>query len=152
MARRQAALPGMERKTIAELDTAAEHYQSMKKTRMKWTEKEDEAKQKLIELMVKHQIESYKDESVNPPLVIVVVEGKTNVKVYEDDTASGVGDADPDDTPAPRSSKSKKAKAAEKAQRALPPAAEESEMAKATREAREKEEAGKSNGQATPDA
>jgi hypothetical protein len=130
MSKKQIQLPGLERKKLPAIDTAAEHYVKMRDTRMKWTEKEHEAKEQLVAEMVKAQITSYKDEDVNPPLVVMIIDGKMNVKVEDE----------PDDTPTKRGSKGKR--------KALPEP-EESEMAKVTREARE---TGDPNGEAKTDA
>jgi hypothetical protein len=61
--KKQADLPGMERKTIREVNDAAE------------------AKQALISAMQKHELSVYRDDSASPPLVVTLVEGKVNVKV-----------------------------------------------------------------------
>jgi hypothetical protein len=79
--KKQADLPGMERKTIREVNDAAEAYVDVRDERMKLTEKEVEAKQALISAMQKHELSVYRDDSASPPLVVTLVEGKVNVKV-----------------------------------------------------------------------
>lgn len=78
---KQKELAGMERPTITEIDDAAESYHSAKKKRMKALEKEVVAKAALIAAMKKHKVEAYSDQSVNPPLDVVLVPGKDGVKV-----------------------------------------------------------------------
>lgn len=80
MTKRQAALPGMERKTVKEVDTAAEHYVSARDTRMKHTEKEHDAKEGLIAAMKKHNLLSYRDDDAG---LVVTLVSKDNVKVVE---------------------------------------------------------------------
>jgi hypothetical protein len=80
--RKQGELPGMEREQIKEVDDAAEAYRDARDARMKKTETEKESKDALIEVMRKHKLTVYRDESVDPPLVITLVD-KTNVKVTE---------------------------------------------------------------------
>jgi len=63
--KKQTELPGMERKTIREVNDAAEAYVDARDERMRLTEKEVERKQALISAMQKHEL----------------VEGKVNVKV-----------------------------------------------------------------------
>jgi hypothetical protein len=83
--KKQQALPGMERKTIKEIDDAAEHYVDQRDARMKLTEKESDAKQALIAAMKKHGVETYKDEATSPALVVTLVPGTDKVKVTEAD-------------------------------------------------------------------
>lgn len=83
MGRKQGELPGLERKVVKEINTAAEAYVSARDKRMQLTEKESEAKQALLDVMKKHKTEIYRDDDVNPPLVITVLPGKDNVKVAE---------------------------------------------------------------------
>lgn len=83
MARKQNALPGLEPKSIKEIDDAAEAYVKERDKRVKQSEREVTAKQALIAAMQKHKIEVYKDPSVTPPLIVTVVPGKPGVKVTE---------------------------------------------------------------------
>ena len=81
MARRQVELVGMERKSVKEINDAAEAYVEARDKRMKLTEKEKEAKDALIAAMVKHSLGVYRDDEANPPLVVTLLPGKDNVKV-----------------------------------------------------------------------
>lgn len=92
MARKQKELPGMERKTIKEIDTAAEELHEKNKKYAKAGEAVKTAKQALIAAMKKHGVEVYRDESVSPPLTITVTLGKENVKVTEGDDDEDDGD------------------------------------------------------------
>lgn len=85
MARKQKSLPGMERKTIKELDDAGEAYKEVRDERIACTEKEVTAKQGLIAVMKKHKVQVYKDMEATPPLVFTLQPGKDNVKVTEAD-------------------------------------------------------------------
>jgi hypothetical protein len=78
---KQKPLPGMERKSFPEVDSAAEAYVEVRDKRMKLTEKEVEAKDALLEVMSKHNLVVYKDESVAPPLIVTVTPGDAKVKV-----------------------------------------------------------------------
>lgn len=89
MAKKQKDLPGMERKTIKEIDTAAEELHEKNKKYAKAGEAVKTAKAALIAAMKKHGVEVYKDESVTPPLTITVTLGKENVKVTEGDDNDG---------------------------------------------------------------
>jgi len=79
--KKQGELPGMERPTIKELDTAAEHYVEKRDARMEASVTEKEAKDTLIAVMKKHKVDIYRDESAN--LVVTLVPGKDGVKVTE---------------------------------------------------------------------
>jgi len=81
MARKQGELAGMERPTIKEVDDAAEAYHAAMKKRIKLGAKEKLAKVTLIAVMEKNNITAYSDQTVNPPLDVVLVPGKTGVKV-----------------------------------------------------------------------
>jgi hypothetical protein len=87
MAKRQTALPGMERKEIPEVNDAAEAYVEARDKRMALTEKEVEAKDALLTVMTKHKLQVYKDESASPPLVVTVLQGEAKVKVSVADEA-----------------------------------------------------------------
>lgn len=92
MPRKQLDIPGTERQTIKEIDDAAEAYVDARDARMKKTEKEHEAKDALIAAMKAHNTLVYRDESVDPPLVVTLVD-KSTVKVTEA-PAESVGDED----------------------------------------------------------
>lgn len=82
---RQMRVPGTEKKTIKELDAAAEAYVEARDARMKKTEKEVEAKEALISVMKKHELTVYKDDDADPPLIVTLTPGKDKVKVTQAD-------------------------------------------------------------------
>ncbi len=73
----QKALPGMEERRIEDLHAAALDYVSVRDARMALTEKEVEAKQKVLDAMNKHKRKSYTCEGVE----IIFVAGEPTVKV-----------------------------------------------------------------------
>lgn len=83
MAKKQAALPGMERESNKEVDAAAEVYVKSRDKRIKASEHEVADKAALIGLMQKHKLTVYKDEDAG--LIITLSPGKPNVKVQEAD-------------------------------------------------------------------
>jgi hypothetical protein len=93
MAKKQKALPGMEKETIAEVDDAAEQYVKERDKRMTMTEKEVEAKQALIYVMRKHKLTVYKDDNVDPPLIVTLADGKPVVKVTRDESDEAAAEA-----------------------------------------------------------
>lgn len=94
MARKQKDLPGMERKRVEEIDTAAEDLHSKNKKYAKAGEAVKSSKQALIALMKKHGVDVYKDESVTPALIVNVTLGKENVKVKQEGDDSDEEDGD----------------------------------------------------------
>ncbi len=78
---RQKDLPGIERKSIDEVDTAAEAYEAARDERMRCTESETVAKQALIAVMQKHKLKVYRDENADPPLVVTIEKPDPTVKV-----------------------------------------------------------------------
>lgn len=93
MAKRQAEIPGTERKTVKELNDCAEAYVDVRDKRMKLTEREGEMKERLVTAMRKHGLEVYRDDDASPPLLVVLKPGKDNVRVT---TADGVDGSDDD--------------------------------------------------------
>ena len=83
MARRkkQAELPGIERRSIPEIETAAEAYVEARDERMARTDDEVSARDALIEVMNRHKLKVYKDETSDPPLVITLEDTTVTVKV-----------------------------------------------------------------------
>lgn len=79
--KRNLELTGIERKSIKEVNDAAEAYVDARDRRMKLTEKEKEAKDALIGVMLKQKLHVYRDDEANPPLVVTLLPGKDNVKV-----------------------------------------------------------------------
>lgn len=80
MAKRQQEIPGTERKSIKEVDDAAEVYRNARDARMKKSKVEKEKKSDLVNVMLKHGLSVYRDDNAVPPLV-VSVDVKHNVKV-----------------------------------------------------------------------
>lgn len=93
MAKRQKALPGLEKETIGEVDTAAEAYVKERDKRMTMTEKEVAAKDKLIEVMRKHKLTIYKDDNAEPPLIVTLTDGKPVIKVTRDESDEEAAEA-----------------------------------------------------------
>ena len=92
MAKRQGEIPGTERKTVKEIDDAAEAYLEARDKRMKLSEKEKVAKDALISVMKKHSVTVYRDDQVSPPLVVTLVPGKDGVQVRAaEDEGDGEG-------------------------------------------------------------
>lgn len=81
MARKQLPIPGTEKPTITEVDSAAESYVEARDDRMTLTDKESDAKEALISVMKKHNLEVYCDENAIPPLVVTIIPGEDKVKV-----------------------------------------------------------------------
>ena len=77
---KQETIPGTERKSIPEVDTAGEEYRKARDARIKKTVPEKEAKQKLVDVMLKHGLTVYRDDNAVPPFVITI-DTKHNVKV-----------------------------------------------------------------------
>lgn len=82
---RQAELPGVERKRIKEIDTAAEAHVIARDARMKLTEEEVETQSALIAVMKKHNLTVYRDEEAVPPLIVTLTTGKDKVKITRAD-------------------------------------------------------------------
>lgn len=96
MAKKQLAIPGTERRKIADINAAAEGYVDARDKRMKLTEKEVAAKDALIATMKQHKVDVYRDDDVDPPLVVTLKPGKDGVRVEQleaeeesDDDAGG---------------------------------------------------------------
>jgi hypothetical protein len=79
--KKQLPIPGTEKETIKEVDTAAEAYVNARDERMQLTERESEAKEALVHVMKKHNLEVYRDENAVPPLVVTLIPGEDRVKV-----------------------------------------------------------------------
>ncbi len=91
MTKRQTEIPGTERKSIKELDSAAEAYREERDARMKKSEHESVAKQALIDLMKKHKVDVYRDDDAG--IVVTLIPGKDGVKVTEAENESGEEEA-----------------------------------------------------------
>jgi hypothetical protein len=79
--KQQTEIPGTERKTIKEIDAAAEAYIEARDERMELTKREVEAKSLLLEAMQKHNVDTYCDESATPALLVTLIPGEDKVKV-----------------------------------------------------------------------
>lgn len=80
MAKRQQEIPGTERKSIKEVDDAAEVYRTARDARMKKSKVEKEKKTDLVNVMLKHGLSVYRDDNAVPPIVVTVTE-RHDVKV-----------------------------------------------------------------------
>lgn len=85
--RRQTEIPGTERPRDDELSDAADALHKVRKSRMKLTQKETEAADKLLDLMRSKKLTEYVDEDLE--LRVTIKEGKTRVSVtgLKDDEA-----------------------------------------------------------------
>lgn len=72
---------GTEKKSIKEVDSAAEAYVEVRDERMKLTEREVEARDVLLAVMQKHKLDLYRDDDAAPPLLVTIIEGDAKVKV-----------------------------------------------------------------------
>lgn len=96
-ARRQAEIPGTERKKVQEVDDAAEAYVDKRDRRIAAGVKEKVAKNALIAAMKKAGLNVYRDTNVTPELV-VTLSARDEVKVSEQSTGDDEGDdGEPDD-------------------------------------------------------
>lgn len=89
MGRRQSEIPGTERKTIKEVEDAAEAYRDARDARMKKSKAEKEKKDALVAVMRKHSVNVYRDDAASPPLIVTLTENfavkVTNVELGEED-------------------------------------------------------------------
>lgn len=90
--KKQMKIPGTEPKTIKEVNDAAEAYVDARDERMKKTEKEVEAKEALVAVMKKHDLQVYKDDDAEPPLIVTLTPGVDKVKVTRADGDEDAGD------------------------------------------------------------
>jgi hypothetical protein len=72
------SLPGLETETIPAITEAAEAYAEKRDARMVLLKEEVDLKNKLLVLLHEHKLESYRDDSHDPP---ITVELKTTEKV-----------------------------------------------------------------------
>ncbi len=96
--KRQLEVPGTERKKLKEANDAAEAYVDARDTRMRHTTKEVEARDALVAVMKKHNLSVYRDDEVDPPLLVTLTPGVDKVKVQrlkdgEEDEESEAADA-----------------------------------------------------------
>lgn len=76
-------LPGVENeKRIKPLTDAAEEYRRVMRLRMKWGRAEKVEKDKIIELMQKHKLETYHDGDLS---VVLTTSESIKVRTAEDD-------------------------------------------------------------------
>ena len=79
--RRQGEFDGMAPPRNTEVENAAELYHQDMKARVALSNKEKVSKADLIKVMRKHQIESYRDSTAVPPIMITLKPGKDGVKI-----------------------------------------------------------------------
>lgn len=89
---KQPALPDLGPKQIKEVDDAAEEFVELRDARIKMHFEEAKAHEKLVELMKQHGLDTYRDDSAVPPL-IVNLKSKTSAKVKKDKPKSETDDA-----------------------------------------------------------
>lgn len=78
---KQEFLNGMEPQMIPELTEAAENLREIRRERMDLTKEEVEAANKVLALLHQHKLDSYKDDSLVPPVEVKLVAGKERVRV-----------------------------------------------------------------------
>lgn len=85
--KRQLQIVGTERKTISEIDEAAEAYREVRDQRMALTKQEGEKQAALVEVLKKHKVTEYKfdDDDGDELTVILDVKEKARVKKSKDD-------------------------------------------------------------------
>jgi len=79
---KQADLPGMEDKHLADLEDAARNYAAVRDSRMALTKQEVDLKDSLLVLMHKHKKQTYKCDDVE--IKVVVTEEKVKVRILKD--------------------------------------------------------------------
>jgi hypothetical protein len=79
--KKQLPIPGTEKETIKEVDSAAEAYVEARDERIRLTDKEVDAKDALVTVMKKHKLDVYRDENAVPPLIVTLIPGEDKVKV-----------------------------------------------------------------------
>lgn len=87
MAKRQLRIAGTERKTIADVEEAAEEYREVRDQRMALTKQEGEKQAALVEAMKRHKLTEYKfdDDEGNELTVTFDVKEKAKVSKAKDD-------------------------------------------------------------------
>ncbi len=79
--KKQLQIAGTEKKSIKEVDAAAEAYVEARDERMQLTEREVEARDALITVMKKHKLDLYRDDDAAPPLLVTLIAGEDKVRV-----------------------------------------------------------------------
>lgn len=105
--RRQGELPGMEEPRNKEIENAAELYHRDMSARVGMSNKEKVSKAALIAVMKKHAVQSYRDSSASPPIMITLKTGKEGVKIdvleqASDDAGDGMPGDDADTSEKPK--------------------------------------------------
>ena len=87
MAKRQLRIAGTERKTIADVEEAAEAYREVRDQRMALTKQAADKQAALVEAMKRHKLTEYKfdDDEGNELTVTFDVKEKAKVKKAKDD-------------------------------------------------------------------
>jgi hypothetical protein len=85
---RQTQIPGTEQKTPAAVRAAGEAYVSEATKQAKQQRKTKEAKEVLVAAMQKHEVESFRDDEVSPPVIVSLTE-KAGIKVTKLKRAEG---------------------------------------------------------------
>ena len=92
--KKQDSLPGMEPKSIPELDTLLELYAEKTSALSSLRQEVGTVKEQILQEAKKHNVTTYRDESASPPLVLTLTERDVAVKVS---VAAGAGLEDDED-------------------------------------------------------
>lgn len=87
---RQPKLPGMEGKTIGDLNDAGELYAKAEKAVVKARIKAAECREALVAALRKHGLQTYRDGEARPPWTLTVLPGTDRLKMtFEDGSEDG---------------------------------------------------------------
>jgi hypothetical protein len=92
---RQTQIPGTEQKTPAAVRAAGEAYVTEASKQAKQQRKTKEAKEVLVAAMQKHEVESFRDDEVSPPVIVSLTE-RAGIKVTKLKKADGEEGEDAD--------------------------------------------------------
>jgi hypothetical protein len=92
MTKQQTEIPGTERAVIAEVEEACEDYRLLRDQRMALSEKEAEAKARLIDRMKAHSVKAYRYADQDGVERKASIAEKENVKVSKVKTSDGGGE------------------------------------------------------------
>jgi len=84
--------PGVSRKKIIALDNAVEAWRDIVEKRMALTEKECEARQRVLDVMHEKGVQSYRYLDGDIEKVLVIIPGKEKVKLKNPDDAADPGE------------------------------------------------------------
>jgi hypothetical protein len=90
MTKDQKDLPGMENRSIQELDQKCKEYDKVKKKRMDLTRREVELQSDMLGLLKKHKIKNYDYEDIHAEIVIEKEKVRVKIAKTEDEEAEAV--------------------------------------------------------------